>query len=144
MPAANCIKEMRKDITIPKVENVYVAALQEWNDDFMENTWYAYLVNDSAEKLEMAIVVSSASGEIDGEMRKTGNMRHAFAEVLPDTAVKIEMIDESVLQLSNSFMVTFFKGSTLYDRNFVFRAGAISKENAEEVPVIFKDGVLAK
>ena len=32
---------MKKDITIPVVKDVYVAALQEWNDDFMENTWYA-------------------------------------------------------------------------------------------------------
>ncbi len=135
---------MKKDIVIPKVENVYVAAMQEWNDDFMENTWYAYLVNDSAEKLESVIVVSSASGLINGEERKTSQLRHVFSEVLPDTAVRIEMIEESVLQLNNSFMVTFFKDNTLYDKNFVFRANTISKENFQEVPVIYKDGVLLK
>jgi hypothetical protein len=27
---------MRKDIIIPEVENVFVAAVQEWSDDFME------------------------------------------------------------------------------------------------------------
>ncbi|SFQ69539.1 hypothetical protein SAMN05444144_11545 [Flavobacterium akiainvivens] len=138
-------KHMKKDIIIPKVENVYVAALQEWNDDFMENTWYAYLVNDSADKLETVIVVSKAKGEINGEERQTGSLRHAFVEVLPDTAVKIEMIEESVLRLDNSFMVTFFKGNTLYDKNFVFRAGTINPNNAKtEVPVIFKDGILLK
>lgn len=136
---------MKKDIIIPKVENVYVAALQEWNDDFMENTWYAYLVNDSADTLETAIVVSSAKGLINGEERQTSSLRHAFVEVLPDTAVKIEMIEESVLQLDNSFMVTFFKGNTLYDKNFVFRAGTINPDNAKtEIPVIFKDGILLK
>jgi hypothetical protein len=36
-----------KDIIIPEVENVFVAAVQEWSDDFMEKVWYAYLVNDS-------------------------------------------------------------------------------------------------
>lgn len=135
---------MKKDIHIPKVENVYVAAMQEWNDDFMENTWYAYLVNDSADKLESVIVVSSASGLIDGEERKTSQLRHVFAEVLPDTAVRIEMIEESVLQLNNSFMVTFFKDNTLYDKNFVFKANTIDKANFQEVPVIYKDGVLLK
>ncbi|OYQ45505.1 hypothetical protein CHU92_01975 [Flavobacterium cyanobacteriorum] len=135
---------MKKDIIIPKVENVYVAALQEWNDDFMENTWYAYLVNDSDEKLEAVIIVSNAVGEIDGEERKTSTMRHAFTEVLPDTAVKIEMMEESVLALNNSFMVTFFKGNTLYDKEYIFRAGSISKNNLQEIPVIYKEGVLVR
>lgn len=135
---------MKKDIIIPKVENVYVAAIQEWNDDFMEKTWYAYLINDSDEKLETVIVVSNASGMLNGEERKTSMLRHAFVEVPADTAVKIEMIEESVLQLDNSFMVTFFKDNTLYDKNFVFTANSINEDNVAEVPVIFKDGVLIK
>ncbi|MDR7372642.1 hypothetical protein [Flavobacterium aquidurense] len=28
---------MKKDITIPEVENVFLAAVQEWSDDFYEN-----------------------------------------------------------------------------------------------------------
>ena len=135
---------MKKDIIIPKVENVYVAAVQEWNDDFMQKTWYAYLINDSNEKLETVIVVSNASGMLNGEMRKTSMLRHAFTEVLPDTAVKIEMIEDSVLALDNSFMVTFFKDNVLYDKNYVFKAGTINEDNTNEVPVIFKDGVLLK
>lgn len=135
---------MRKDITIPVVENVYMAAMQEWNDDFMEKTWYAYLVNDSDKKLETVIVVSNASGMLEGEMRKTSMLRHVFAEVLPDKAVKIEMIEESVLALDNSFMVTFFIDNTLYDKNYIFKAGAINEDNLQEVPVIYKDGVLVK
>jgi hypothetical protein len=135
---------MKKDIIIPKVENVYVAAIQEWNDDFMEKTWYAYLVNDSEYKLETAIVVSNASGELNGEQRKTSTMRHAFTEVEPDSAVKIEMMEESVLALDNSFMVTFFIGNTLYDKNYVFKAGTVTEDNVQEVPVIYKEGVLLK
>lgn len=135
---------MKKDIIIPKVENVYVAALQEWNDDFMEKTWYAYLINDSAEKLEAAIVISSASGLLNGEERKTSSLRHMFAEVLPNTATKIELIENNVLVLNNSFMVTFFIGNTLYDKNYVFKAGSINEDDVTEIPVIFKDGVLIK
>lgn len=135
---------MKKDIIIPKVENVYVAAIQEWNDDFMQKTWYAYLVNDSDEKLETVIVVSNASGMLNGEERRTSMLRHAFVTVEPDTAVKIEMIEDSVLQLDNSFMVTFFKGDTLYDKNYIFKAETINEDNVQEIPVIFKDGVLVK
>lgn len=135
---------MKKDIIIPKVENVYVAALQEWNDDFMQKTWYAYLINDGDEKLETVIVVSNASGTLNGEERRTSMLRHAFVDVPPDTAVKIEMIEDSVLALDNSFMVTFFKGNTLYDKNFVFKAGTINEDNVAEVPVIFKEGILVR
>ncbi len=133
---------MKKDIVIPKVENVYVAAIQEWNDDFMQKTWYAFLVNDSDFPLENAMVVSSASGMIDGEMRKTSMLRHGFVEVPPVSAVKIELIEDSVLALDNHFMVTFFIGNTLYDKTYTFKAGMIDEDNVAEVPVIFKDGIM--
>ncbi|MES2485867.1 MAG: hypothetical protein V4581_07955 [Bacteroidota bacterium] len=135
---------MKKDIIIPIAENVYMAAMQEWNDDFMEKTWYAYLINDSKEALETVIVVSSAKGLLNGEERKTSRLRHNFAEIGPDTALKIEMIEGSVLALDNMFMVTFFKGNMLYDKSFVFKAGTINADNTLEVPVIFKEGVLVK
>ncbi|HSD13823.1 MAG TPA: hypothetical protein VLB74_04170 [Flavobacterium sp.] len=135
---------MQKDIIIPKVENVYVAAVQEWNDDFMENSWYAYLVNDSDEKLEMAIVVSKAYGQINGEERKTGTFRHAFKEVEPNSAVKIELLENNVLQLNNEFLVTFFIGDKLYDRSYVFRANTINDRAMTDIPVMYKRGVLVK
>jgi hypothetical protein len=133
---------MKKDIIIPIVENVYMAAVQEWNDDFMQKTWYAYLINDSDFALENGIVVSSASGVIDGETRKTSMLRHAFGEVPPVSAMKIELMEDSVLVLDNQFMVTFFIGNTLYDKTYIFKANTISEDNTEEVPVLFKDGVM--
>ncbi|QEE48864.1 hypothetical protein FUA48_04525 [Flavobacterium alkalisoli] len=135
---------MKKDIKIPVVENVYMAVMQEWNDDFMEKTWYAYLINDSDDKLETVIVVSNATGVIDGEERKTSMMRHAFMEVPANSAVKVELLEETVLQLHNSFMVTFFKNNMLFDKNYVFIAGTINEEDTVELPVIAKDGILVK
>lgn len=135
---------MKKDIKIPVVENVYMAVMQEWNDDFMEKTWYAYLINDSDDKLETVIVVSNATGVIDGEERKTSMMRHVFTEVPANSAIKIEMLEETVLQLHNSFMVTFFKNNMLFDKNYVFIAGTINEEDTVELPVIAKDGILVK
>nr|WP_294934193.1 hypothetical protein [uncultured Flavobacterium sp.] len=135
---------MQKDIIIPKVENVYVAAVQEWNDDFMENTWYAYLINDSEVKLEMAIIVSRAYGLIDGEERKTGTFRHAFKEVEANSAVKIELLENNVLQLNNEFLLTFFIGETLYDKSYVFRANTINDRALTDIPVMHKRGVLLK
>lgn len=133
---------MKKDIIIPQVENVFIAAIQEWNDDFMHKTWYAYLINDSDFKLETVMIVSKASGLIDGEMRKTSLLRHAFVEVSPVSAIKIELIEDSVLVLDNEFMVTYFIGNVLYDKTYTFKAHSIHEDNTEEVPVLFKPGII--
>src|SRR6478609_903030 len=128
---------MRRDIEIPEVENVFIAAVQEWSDDFMEKVWYAYLVNDSDYNLDGVMVVSKAFGTIDGEMKKTSLLRHAFVEVPAVSVVKIEMVEKSVLQLNNEFMVTYFIGNTLYDKKFTFRKNTINERATEEVPILF-------
>lgn len=135
---------MKKDITIPEVENVFLAAVQEWSDDFMEKVWYVYLVNDSDSDLDGVMVVSKAFGTLDGEMKKTSLLRHAFPNVPAVSVVKIEMVETSVLRLNNEFMVTYFIGSTLYDKKFIFRAQTITPDYVEEVPILFVDGVIVR
>jgi hypothetical protein len=135
---------MKKDIIIPEVENVYVVAIKEWNEDFGENSWYAYLLNDTSEKLEMAMVVSNATGIINGEVRKTGSFRHAFNEVLPETGIKVELLENNVLQLNNHFMLTYFLNGKLYDKNFTFEANTIKDENTTELHTINRIGIIGK
>ena len=135
---------MKSDITILEVENVFLAAVQEWSDDFMENIWNVYLVNDSDFDLDSVMVVSKAFGTIDGEMKKTSLLRHAFMQVPAVSVVKIEMVEKSVLRLNNEFMVTYFIGSTLYDKKFIFKAQSITPDYVEEVPILFVDGVIVR
>jgi len=135
---------MKKDIIIPTVENVFLAAVQEWSDDFMEKVWYVYLVNDSDFQLDGVMVVSKAYGTIDGEMKKTSLLRHAFVEIPPVSVVKVEMVEKSILVLNNEFMVTFFIGNTLYDKKYIFKANSINENNVEEVPILFVDGVIVR
>ena len=135
---------MKSDINIPKVENVFLAAIQEWSDDFMEKVWYVYLVNDSDFDLENVMVVSQAFGTLDGEMKKTSLLRHVFLNVAPVSVVKIELLETNVLRLNNEFMVTYFIGSTLFDKKFIFKAQSITPDYVEEVPILFVDGVIVR
>ena len=135
---------MKKDIIIPEVENVFVAAVQEWSDDFMEKVWYAYLVNDSDFLIESVMVVSSAFGTIDGEMKKSSQLRHVFAEVPAVSVVKIEMVQKSVLVLNNEFSVSYFIGNKLYDKKFIFKEQSINEKATEEVPILFVEGVIVR
>ena len=135
---------MKSDIQIPEVENVFLAAVQEWNDDFMEKVWYVYLVNDSDFDLDSVMVVSKAFGTIKGEMKKTSLLRHAFIKVPSVSVIKVEMVEQSVLALNNEFMVTYFIGNTLYDKKFIFRTNTINERATEEVPILFVNGVIVK
>ena len=135
---------MKSDITIPTIENVFLAAIQEWSDEFMEKVWYVHLVNDSDFDLDSVMVVSKAFGMLDGEMKKTSLLRHAFVKVPSVSVVKIELLEKNVLLLNNEFMVTFFIGSTLYDRKYIFRANSITPDYVEEVPILFTDGVIVR
>ncbi len=135
---------MQKDITIPEVKNVFMAALPEWSDDFMDKVWNVYLINDSDDDLHDIMVVSKAFGTIEGEMRKTSMLRHALVEMPAVSAVKIEMIEKSVLALNNEFMLTYFIGNTLYDKKYIFRANSLTPDAMEEVPILFKEGVIVR
>lgn len=135
---------MKKDIEIPQVKDVHIVAIREWNDDFMENSWYAYLLNDTDEKLDLAMVVSDAYGIIDGEERKTATFRHAFKEVAPKTAVKIELLENNVLQLNNEFRLSYFINEKLFDKKFIFEANSITENALIDLPAIPRTGVFAQ
>ena len=135
---------MKSDIKIREVENIFLAAIHEWSDDFMENIWNVYLVNDSDYKIESVMVVSQASGTLDGEMKKTSLLRHAFIEIPPVSSVKVEMIEKSVVQLNNEFMVTYFLENKLYDKKFIFKKHFNTTMEIEEVPVLFVDGFVVR
>lgn len=135
---------MKKDITIPEVENVFLAAVQEWNDDFMDKVWYIHLVNDSDFDLDSVMVVSKAFGTLNGEMKKTSLLRHAFIKIPAVSVVKVEMIENSVLALNNEFMLTYFIGNTLYDKKFIFKANFNTQSETEEVPILFTEGVIVR
>ena len=135
---------MKKDITIPEVENVFLAAVQEWSDDFMDKVWFVYLVNDSDFDIDNVMVVSKAFGTLNGEMKKTSLLRHAFVQVPAVSVVKVEMIENRVLALNNEFMLTYFIGNTLYDKKFIFKANFNAQSETEEVPILFIDGVIVR
>ena len=135
---------MKKDIQIPTVENVFLAAVQEFSIEFNEKVWYIYLVNDSDFDLDSVMIVSSAFGTLDGEMKKTSLLRHAFPAVPAVSVVKVELLDNSILALNNEFMLTYFIDNKLYDKAFIFKSNSINETATEEVPILFVDGIIVR
>jgi hypothetical protein len=135
---------MKKDIQIPIVENVFLAAVQEFSVEFNEKVWYTYLVNDSDFDLDSVMIVSSAFGTLDGEMKKTSLLRHAFPAVPAVSGVKIELLESTVLALNNEFMLTYFINNKMYDKMFIFKSNSINENNTEEVPILFVEGIIER
>lgn len=135
---------MKKDINYPKSENVYLAAIQQWNEDFQENMWYVYLINNTPKMLEMILVVSRAYGTINDEQRTTGTLRHSFNDAAGNCIVKIEMLENNVLQLNNEFAVTYFLDNKMYDKTFVFNTNTIDTNALSDIPGTDLKGVLLK
>ncbi len=131
---------MKKDIEIPQVKDVYVAAVQEFNEEFRTDDWNVYLVNDGESEMEMVLIVSKGSDK----KRETSLMRHKMAKLPPKSFAKIEFLQEDVLALDNEFRVSYFLDSKMYDKNFIFKKGTIRKDAERELPVIPKKGILAK
>lgn len=131
---------MKKDIIIPKVSDVYVAAVQEFNADFNTYDWNVYIINDGQEPLETVLIVSQG---INAE-KKTSLMRHSLQLLPTKSYAKVEFLEDSVLALANYFTVTYFIGDTLYDKKFEFPSESILLDNAVALPVMDAEGVLAR
>jgi len=131
---------VKKDIEIPVAKDVYVAIVREWNDEFLDKDWNAYIINNRTTPIEMTMVVSKG---YDGE-RKTSIMRHGIGVVASKSFQKIEVVQEDVLTLNNEFFVTYFADNKLYEKRFVFEKNTVNENKLGTIPVIEKDGIIAK
>lgn len=131
---------MRKDIKIPEVKDVYIAAVKELHEDYNTEDWNAYIINDGNEPLEMVLLV--VQGYDDKDM--TTHMRHTI-KILPAKGfAKIEFMEESIFRLNNFYSVTYFLHNKMYEKRFEFPAHSIMDDNAVNVPVMGKAGVMAR
>ncbi len=131
---------MKKDINIPKVENVYVAVINEYNDIYKTNDWNAYIINDKNVDLDMVLIV--VNGYV--ETKVTSTMRHKLDKLPAKSYAKIEFMQEDVLQLNNEFKVTFFEGNSMFDKTYLFRKNTINAKAFQNIPLMNKKGVLVK
>lgn len=102
---------MRKDIQPPKVEGVAMAVVREKDEEGID-AWYVYLINRSDAVLENVLVSSRGYGELEGEERRTSEMRHHLERLGPSSWARIEHIVEDVFPLTNQYWLSFYIGSS--------------------------------
>lgn len=131
---------MKKDIEIPEVSGIYMAVVKEFNEEFKCDDWNAYIINDKDVPVEMVLIVSK--GYDTDSLKETAVLRHKI-DVLPaKSAAKVELLQSDVLKLTNFFNVTFFEGSKMHDKKFVFEKNTIKEGRLRHIPLLHKRGVL--
>jgi len=131
---------MKKDIQIPKVEDVYVAIVNEYNDIYKTQDWNAYIINDKEVDLDMVLIVTSGYSET-----KTTSLFRKKLDKLPKKSyAKIELMQEPLFALNNTFKVTFFEGNTMFDKTYLFRKNTINLKALQPIPLMPVKGVLVK
>ena len=131
---------MKKDIQILKIEDVYIAVVNEYNDIYKTQDWNAYIINDKQVDLEMVLIVSSGYSE-----KKITSTFRKQLDVLPKKSyAKIELMQEELFALNNSFKVSFFEGNAMFDKTYLFRENTINLKALQPIPLMEARGVLVK
>lgn len=131
---------MKKDIQIPIVEDVYVAVVNEYNDIYKTQDWNAYIINDKNVDLEMVLIVTNGYSE----NKTTSTFRKKLDKLPKKSYAKIELMQEDLFALNNTFKVTFFEGNQMFDKTYLFRKNTISLKALQPIPLMSVKGVLVK
>ena len=133
---------MKKDIHIPKVEDIGVAIIKDTNEG--DEIWNVYLINYKKEAINNVLISSKGYGILDEKKVNTSTLRHFFESIERESHQLIEPISQEVFGLSNEYFVTFYIDNIIYDKKFVFVPDAIKDEHFTKVRIIQKEGVLIK
>lgn len=131
---------MKKDIEIPKVEDVYIAVVNEYNDTYKSQDWNAYIINNKDVDLEMVLIVTSGFSED----KITSVFRKKLDRLPKKSYAKIELMQEELFAINNQFKVSFFEGNKMFDKTYTFRKNTINLKALQTIPLIGAQGVLVK
>ncbi len=132
---------MIRDIKIPEVKNVTLAVARKRSPGESPE-WKVYLINNNDFPIENTLVASKGYGEKDGQPQQTSILRHYLETILPNSATLIEPIDPAVFHLNNEYWVSYYIGSQIFDKRFVFVPDSIREENISFIKELEMEGIL--
>ena len=100
------------------------------------------LINENEYALESVTISSRGYGQLEDKEVETSVLRHFFPNVEPKSYLVVELIDPAVFNINNEFWVSYFVGSQMYDKKFIFLPESIIKKNMTYIPILDKEGIL--
>jgi hypothetical protein len=133
---------MLKDIDFKKTEDIAIAIVPEGTEG--ETMWTAYFLNLGNEKLETVMVSSRGYGELEGRSVQTATLRWLLGDMGPQSICKIEEMPQNVSLLNNEFWVSYYIGSEIYDKKYVFVLDSLRTDHLITIPMLQLQGVLIR
>lgn len=90
------------------------------------------------------MITSKGYGEIDGKQVKTSLLRHSIGDLAATSYKSIEAIDPAIFGLTNEYWLSYYIGSEIYDKKFIFLPESIVDTNFIKIPILNKPGVMIK
>jgi hypothetical protein len=114
------------------------------NEEKTAEVYNVYILNQKSEPIDDVLVSSRGYGQnkSTGEKITSSTLRHYIGTVKKKSFAKIEPIIEEVFGINNEYWVSFYVGSKIFDKKFIFLPETIVDENMVIVPLIEKTGVL--
>ncbi|MEO6979721.1 MAG: hypothetical protein ABJA76_18295 [Mucilaginibacter sp.] len=134
---------MIKDLPDNTVKDIAIAVALE-KESAESKLWYVYLINLKNVPIENVLITSKGYGEKDGEQVKTSTLRHMFPLIAGNSFKVIEPIDEQTFGLNNEYWLSYYIGTHIYDKKFIFLPESIVEMNFTRLPVINKVGVMIR
>ena len=133
---------MKQDISFDPVEGVSIAIVPDNAAEATEDSvpvWTVYLLNSNDTPLENVLIAADGYGtQPTGEAVRTSTLRYHFAQVAPQSATPVELIDPAVFHLTNQYWVSYYLDGRIFDKKFLFVPDSIVPANLS--PLVLLDG----
>ena len=134
---------MKADLPENTVEDIAIAVVLMSETPEVKN-WTVYLVNLKDEPITNVLISSKGYGEKDGKQVKTSVLRHFIGDMNAQDFKGVEAIDQEVFGLTNEYWLSYYIGSTIYDKKFIFLPESIVVSNLIKIPLVNRPGVIIK
>ncbi|MHA4737388.1 hypothetical protein [Dyadobacter sp. MSC1_007] len=135
---------MKKDIIFHPVKGIQVAIVKSITEDHAEE-WNVIVINRNDQPVTSVFVTSKGYGNSESGTntdQRTSTLRHFFPEIPAGEHVVVEPILPDVFHLNNEFWVSYFIGSQIYDKKFIFVPDSIVEANMMTIDPPGLEGVL--
>jgi hypothetical protein len=135
---------MKKDIIFHPVKGIQVAIVHSTNELSAEE-WNVIVINRNDEPITSVFVTSKGYANSESGTntdQRTSTLRHFFPEIPAGEHVVVEPIMPDVFHLNNEFWVSYFIGSQIFDKKFIFVPDSIVAENMMTIDPPGLEGVL--